>query len=172
MAQPPPAGCLGVILKLLGLRRGAAAGPDAVPRVMVSTRFVTPAEADFFRVLRAVVGDRAHVLAQVSLGRLLFFPGSNASNPGRARWWNKVAQRSVDFLLCDPATLKPLLAIELDEPSHERADRRARDAEVNALLAAAGLKALRLPTGRAYDTRQLAEAVMPHLPPRKAPDAR
>ena len=132
---------------------------------MVSTRFVTPAEADFFRVLRAVVGDRCHILAQVSLGRLLFFPGSNATNPGRARWWNKVCQRSIDFLLCDPATLKPLLAIELDEPSHEAPARQARDAEVNALLRAAGLAVLRIPTGRTYNTRDLAALLLPHIPP-------
>jgi hypothetical protein len=134
-----------------------------MPKVLLSNRFVTDAEADFFRVLRAVVGGRGHVLAQVSLGRLLYFPGSNATNPGRGHWWNKVAQRSVDFVVCDPSTLAPLLAIELDEPSHESPSRRRRDEEVNALLQAAGLPVLRIPTARNYNTRRLADEVLRHL---------
>ena len=165
MAQQPPAGCLAFILGLLGLRPKAAPAPAGMPQVMVSTRFVSGAEADFFRVLRAVVGDRGYVLAQVSLGRLLYFPGNNATNPGRLRWWNKVCQRSVDFLVCDPATLKPLLAIELDEPSHDAPKRQARDEEVHGLLKAAGLVALRVRTRRNYDTRVLADLVLPHLAP-------
>ena len=167
MAQQPPAGCLGFLLGLLGLRRKAAPAPAGMPQVMVSTKFVSGAEADFFRVLRAVVGDRGHVLAQVSLGRLLYFPGTNATNPGRARWWNKVCQKSIDFLVCEPATLKPVVAIELDEPSHDAPKRQARDEEVNALLKAAGLAALRVPTRRNYDTRVLADLVLPHLAARQ-----
>lgn len=169
MAQQPPAGCFGFLLGLLGLRRKSAPAGAGMPEVRVSTKFVSGAEADFFRVLRAVVGDRGHVLAQVSLGRLLYFPGTNATNPGRARWWNKVCQRSVDFLVCDPATLKPLVAIELDEPSHARPERQTRDQEVDAVLEAAGLVLLRVLTGRTYDTRKLSDIVLRHLPPERHP---
>jgi hypothetical protein len=79
---------------------------------MVNRFFVTDAEANFFRVLRAVVGQRGHILAQVPLGRLVFFPGNNQSNPGRSAWQNKVSQKSIDFVVCEPQTLRPLVAIE------------------------------------------------------------
>jgi very-short-patch-repair endonuclease len=99
----------------------------------------------------------------VSLKQLLFLPGSNRSNPGRAAWQNKINQRSLDFLVCDPATLNPLVAVELDEPTHARPERQTRDEEVEALLRAGGLPVLRVLTSRAYETRELEATLAPHL---------
>lgn len=162
-------GCLGFLFRLFpGLLAGeggeggdgAAAGAE-LPKVMVNNRFITNAEADFFRVLRAVVGERGHILAQVSLKQLLYFPGKG--DPGRQKWQNKMAQKSVDFIICDSNTLKPKVVIELDEPSHARPDRQARDDEVERILKAAGLPVVRVLTSRAYDTRELEAAVGPML---------
>ncbi len=126
-----PAGCLGF---LFGRRSNVDAAQDSLPKVMVNKFFVSNAEADFFRVLIRGVGANGHILAQVSLGRLLFLPGSNQSNPGRATWSNKIGRRSIDFVVCDPATLRPLVAIELDEPTHTRPERQTRDDEVEKIL--------------------------------------
>ena len=50
-------------------------GGPSLPKVMVSNRFVTSAEADFFRVLQRVVGPRGHVLAQAAItGRYTLNP--------------------------------------------------------------------------------------------------
>lgn len=46
MAQQPPAGCLGFLLGLLGLRPKAAHATSGTPQAMVSTKFVSGAEAD------------------------------------------------------------------------------------------------------------------------------
>ncbi len=134
-----------------------------MPRVQVNKYFVSNAEADFFRVLKRVVGDRGHVLSQVSLRQLLWFPGNEQTNQGRASWRNKVAAKSVDFLICDPATLRPKLVIELDEPSHSRPERQTRDEEVETILQAAGLPIVRVLTSRSYETRELEQAVGPYL---------
>lgn len=144
-------------------RRPAVNGKSAFPKVQVNRYFVSDAEANFFRVLEHVVGSRGHVLAQVSLRQLLWMPGNNKTNPGRAIWQNKVAARSIDFLICDPQTLRPRLVIELDEPSHARPDRQTRDEEVQAILRAAELPFLRVLTARMYHTRELAETVLPYL---------
>jgi hypothetical protein len=53
-------------------------------------RSVTEAEANFFRVLKAVVGHRGHVLAQVSLRQLLWFPPNQKDRAALQRWRNKV----------------------------------------------------------------------------------
>jgi very-short-patch-repair endonuclease len=113
--------------------------------------------------LKRVVGERGHVLAQVSLRQLLWMPGNNQSNPGRSRWQNKVAGKTLDFVVCDPATLRPRLVIELDEPSHARPERQTRDEEVETILRAAGMPCIRVLTGRTYDTRELADTILPHL---------
>jgi hypothetical protein len=149
-------GCLGEFLRLFGFADEIA---ETLPRVMVNKFFVSTAEADFFRVLVRVVGNRGHVLAQVSLNQLLYLPGNEQQNPGRGKWWNKMSRRSVDFVIADPATLRPLVAIELDEPSHAQPHRQTRDDEVEAMLDAAKLPYVRVITSRAYDTREIEAAI-------------
>jgi hypothetical protein len=157
-------GCLGFISKLFG-ENADKTTPQDLPKVQVTNRFVTPAEADFFRVLRHVIGNSGHILAQVSVGKLLYFPGNHRSTPGRQAWRNRVAQKTVDFVICDYSTLQPLLAIELDEPSHDAPDRQARDRQVESILKAAGLPLLRIATAKSYNTRELLNACGPYLMP-------
>jgi hypothetical protein len=102
-------------------------------------------------------------LAQVSLRQLLFFPGNNQSNPGRASWHGRVSQRTIDFVVCDPATLRPLVAIELDDPTHSRAGRQTRDDNVHAILEAAGLPLVGVLASRGYETRELEASLAPYL---------
>jgi len=158
-----PRGCLGVIFRLFGPGDTAAKGGEAFPQVRVNKYFVSDAEANFFRVLRKVVGDRGHALAQVSLRQLLWFPGNSRTNPGRQAWLNRVAGKSVDFLVCDPSTLRPKVVVELDEPSHANAERQARDEHVEDVLEAAGVPVVRVLTSRIYDTRELEYALREHL---------
>lgn len=47
-------------------------------------------------------------------------------------------------LLADPATFRPLLVIELDDPSHNRRDRQDRDDFFNQAINSAGLPCLRV----------------------------
>lgn len=160
-----PAGCLGFLHRIFAPPESTDVGPS-LPEVRANKYFVSDAEANFFRVLHRVVGDRGHVLAQASFRQLLWFPGNNRSNPGRQAWHNKVAAKTVDFVVCDLATLRPLVVIELDEPSHARPERQTRDEQVEAILEAAGVPLLRVLTSRAYDTRELDATVGPYLQPR------
>jgi hypothetical protein len=61
--------------------------------------------------------------------------------------------------------MRPLVAIELDEPSHDQPHRQARDAEVEQLLKLAGLPLVRLRTRYAYKTTELEAMLAPHLQP-------
>ena len=160
-------GCLGGWLSNLfgGQADSPAASIPRIAKVMISTKFVTKPEAEFFRLLREVVGPRGHVLAQVSLKQLLFFPNSSDRSL-RQTWVNKTCQKSVDFLICDPQKLQPLVAIELDEASHATPDRQTRDDDVEAILRAAGLPLVHVLTSPTYETRELEEWIGPHLPRR------
>ncbi len=79
------------------------------------------------------------------------------------RWRNKVGQKSVDFVVCEAGTLRPLVVIELDEPSHAKPERQTRDEDVEAILGAAKLPLLHVLTSRNYDTRELEAAIGPFL---------
>lgn len=66
-------------------------------------------------------------------------------------------------MLCDRGTLRPLVAIELDDRSHEAERRRARDLRLEDILAAAGLPLIRLPVRNAYQTAEIAAWIAPSI---------
>ena len=103
--------------------------PTSKLEVRVNTKFITAPERGFYLVLRHVVGDRAVVLMQVAMNQLLHVPRGEKGT-AQAGWRNRIAQKSVDFLLVDPRTFRPLVAIELDEPSHARPGQYDRGAPV------------------------------------------
>jgi very-short-patch-repair endonuclease len=58
--------------------------------------------------------------------------------------FNKITQKHVDFLICRNDDWTPMLAIELDDDSHERQAVKKRDMFVNALFASTGIPLLRI----------------------------
>jgi hypothetical protein len=157
-----PPSVVGFLRRLLADSEKAA--PE-LPKVMIDRYFVSDAECALFHTLRKVVADRAHILAQVSLQQLFYFPAarSEAQKSARGHWQNKVRAKSIDFLLCCPKTMKPLVAIEYDDRTHEKDARKTRDAEVERLFAAASLPLLRINCGRGDDVLSLQKALLPHL---------
>lgn len=164
MANNANPGCLGALFALLGLGR-AGSGPAGSERLPYRLRddFLSPAERSFFGVLSAVAGVRAVVCPKVRVGDLVFVP---RSEPRRAMGHrNRINQKHVDFVLCAPHTMKPLLVVELDDAkSHGRPDRAARDAFVDAVFEAAGLPVLHVPVQqRGYVPAELSARLDPLL---------
>lgn len=121
-----------------------------------SDHLLTAAERGFWGVLNEVVDGRYHVAWKVRMADLLSLP---AGTPDRQRHLNRVLAKHLDFVLCDPRSTEPLLAIELDDSSHEKTDRRRRDAFVDAALRDAGLPLLRIPVRRSYAAREIDELI-------------
>lgn len=123
--------------------------------------FLSPAELNFFEVLRTVVGNRAVLCTKVALGDVFWV---KKDDPSRFRiYTNKIDRKHVDFLLCDTTTMRPLVGIELDDKSHQRQDRQDRDAFVDQVFKAAGLPLLHVPVKRGYVAAELAAQIAPFL---------
>ncbi len=115
--------------------------------------FLTPAEHNFYLVLDKAVGDWALICPKVSLNDLFYV---KSSDHGQYRTYtNKIDRKHVDFVLCKPHSVRPILGIELDDKSHRRKDRQERDRFVEGVFAAAKLPLVRLSVRRAYDVRKL-----------------
>jgi very-short-patch-repair endonuclease len=128
----------------------------AKPPYQKRRSLLTAAEIRFYRVLQgAVVGDWP-IFAMVRLADLIQVKAKTA---GYQRWFNPIVAKHVDFVICDPETLEPRLAIELDDASHNSPKRIARDQLVNAALAAAGLPLLRVRAAKSYDAGDLRKQV-------------
>ncbi len=115
--------------------------------------FLSPAELNFYRVLQTAVADWATLFTKVNLADL-FYASVRDSGQNQA-YRNRINRKHLDFLLCDPNTLRPLLGVELDDNSHNRPDRQARDEFVDGVFAAAGLPLLHIPVSHSYPTNKL-----------------
>lgn len=123
--------------------------PEGLPYTKVPM-VLTAAEQTFYGVLLDAAGDRWTVLPKVRLSDVLDVPMGTPDRQG-----NRIDRKHLDFVLCSPADFAPLLAIELDDSSHDRSDRRRRDAFVDAALEAAGLPVLRISVRLVYDPSEL-----------------
>lgn len=143
-----------------------AAKPDkqaVVPQLPYALRddFLSPAEQSFALVLRGAVADHAMICPKVALGDLFF---AKTGDPRQNRIaTNRIDRKHVDFLICDPKTLRPVAGIELDDKSHQRPDRQERDEFVDAVFAAAKLPLLRVPVRQGYSAAELKLLLQPHL---------
>lgn len=121
-------------------------------------------------MLRTVVDGRMQICPKVGLGDL-FFAETGDRQKNRA-FTNRIDRKHVDFVLCDPQTLRPLVAVELDDRSHEREDRQKRDALVEGVFAAAGLPLVRVPVRSAYPPWELEAKLAPYLTRMAVPPVR
>ena len=138
---------------------------SSMPEYPYSIRdhFLSPAEHSFFMVLKTVVADSALISIKVGLGDLFY---AMSKEPSKYRiFTNKIDRKHVDFLLCDPKTVQPILAIELDDKSHQRSDRQARDEFVEKVFEVARLPLVRVPVKHAYSTSELQALLKPYLAP-------
>ncbi|HVT81710.1 MAG TPA: DUF2726 domain-containing protein [Phycisphaerae bacterium] len=114
-------------------------------------------EAAFYRVLVLAVGGEFVVMAKVRLGDVICARGGEWAE--RRQAWNRIWQKHVDFVLLDARDLRIRAVVELDDRSHDRADRRERDARVDAALRQAVVPTVHVPAAAGYGVAELAERV-------------
>ncbi|WP_072115068.1 DUF2726 domain-containing protein, partial [Shigella sonnei] len=90
-----------------------------------------------------------HIHCQVSLGRLINFPEQpEFSEEERKRFFAIYNGMAMDYVLVSKKNNKIVCVIELDDPSHERADRIIRDRWLDTIMTLA-----RVPFVRASVTK-------------------
>lgn len=117
---------------------------------------LTPTERKFFRVLLEAAAPELHVFAKVRLADVIRTERGLPRHVWR-RAFNRICNKHVDFVACDPETFQVLLVIELDDPSHDTDAARKKDRFKDDALAAAAIPILRVPTQRGYAVREIRE---------------
>lgn len=149
---------LGLLVALgSGLRPGKAA------LYQRRRHFLSAAERSFFGVLSQAAGDRATVLAKVRIADVIA-PRSGLKGADRQRAFNRISAKHFDFLLCDPATLEPLAAVELDDRSHRGKAAAKRDAIKDEACESAQLPLVRFTAKRGYALPEIKEQLAGVLP--------
>jgi hypothetical protein len=117
---------------------------------------VTKTELRFYRSLVKAAQDEFELFAMVRIADILQV---DPELPNKRKWLNSILAKHIDFVVCDQQTLKPLVCIELDDPSHTRPERVERDVFVNRAFASAGLPLLRIPTQNNYHAKELRDLI-------------
>lgn len=99
-------------------------------------KILTDAEQSFYQKLKELVADRYYIFPQIHLANLLTV---KAQGKNWKKLFNKVIQKSVDFVLVDKVTFETKLVIELDDHTHLRKNRVDRDSFVDSSLKSAGI---------------------------------
>ncbi|NVK31078.1 MAG: DUF2726 domain-containing protein [Gammaproteobacteria bacterium] len=140
--------------------------PDEYSKV---ASLLTPAERSYFGCLQQSVGSDFLVFAKVRIADVLE-PSKRLNSKQRHSAFLRISQKHFDFLLCDPKTLEPQLAIELDDRSHQKPKAQRRDQFVSQATTSANLKLLRVTAAKGYAIDQLrkdiydALGIAPKLP--------
>ena len=114
----------------------------------VKDDFLTDTERSFYHCLKLCVGDKAVICPKVGL-KDIFFIGKGVGKDFM-KYLSKINKKHVDFLLCDPSTMKPLCGIELDDISHTSKKSYERDLFVEKVYKDANFELIRLSSKYTY----------------------
>lgn len=129
------------------------------PRVYLSrvASLLTPAEQKFFEELDTAVDGRFVILSKVRIADLVEVASPNPA--ARQQIFRSISGKHVDFVLAEHGSLRPVAALELDDSSHQRKDRRKRDEFVDEVFRIAEIPLLRIRAAASYDVKELARAI-------------
>jgi hypothetical protein len=123
---------------------------------------LTPAEVSFNHALQIAINDRFNIHSKVRLADVL-----EVDNHGSKSEWqkafNQIKAKHLDFVLTDIKTSEILCAIELDDKSHKRKDRKERDEFLNDAMVSADIPLIRFDAKSSYDTVSIENAVSEKL---------
>ena len=100
---------------------------------------MTPTEVIFFNRLQQAVPELI-IFGQVQLSRIIM-PNDDTD---QGFWFNRICRMSVDYVLVDQDKQTVLLAIELDDWTHNTRRRQQQDEKKDKALLSAGIPILRI----------------------------
>lgn len=119
----------------------------------LTQRVFSPKEGYFYRDVRPIAERLGLIVfTKMRLADLLEVP---KNHPEFTKWFNHIKAKHIDFIFVDREYHIKLL-VEVDDPSHNRPDRQARDQEVDEMFRQQGLEVLHLRVwGRQYGADDL-----------------
>ena len=136
--------------------------PEILP-VKLRDPLLSATETKFYQVLHAVAGQRVVICPKMRLADLFRVQAGDPKHKQYANFYRQIAHRSVDFVLCERYTLKPMLAIELYDHALPKGQRKQRDAFIDKVFKAGKMPILHLVAQEQYNTKSLAHRIAPYL---------
>jgi len=116
-----------------------------------TTYLLTKSEFNFYKALKPVCDKYGFIICpKVGLKDFI----AVTSKKDYFKYFRKISQKHVDFLICDE-NLRPLIAIELDDSSHELKKARKNDEFKNELYRHMNFPLVRVKAARYYKYQDL-----------------
>lgn len=146
-------------------QKGGAVKESDAGRAYRAKDILTKNETSFYRELKKVA-DKEGLFICPKVGLKDIFEVTDKQN--YMSWFGKIAQKHVDFLLCDEL-LRPLYAIELDDNSHKK--RESSDNLKNVIFGSSSIPLIRVKAKMEYsesDLKPIKDAIYPSYPEGKS----
>lgn len=127
---------------------------EAEKRYEAKDAFITECEKKFFEAIRSVVGENYIVQPQINLASIV--------NKTTADKYRNELFRNIDFGVFDK-DYKLLVLIEINDPSHDREDRRNRDDKVKKICNEANIPLVTFWTKYGINDEYIKNRLSPYL---------
>ena len=127
--------------------------PTSQPRYVTRKSLLSRAEIAFHKVLLEAVPE-APIFPKVRVADVMDAAERYSGD------FLRISQKHFDWVLCNPVSFEPLIAIELDDSSHQWSDKQRKNDQVKDDAAReAGIVLPRFPWQREYDVVQIRERI-------------
>lgn len=124
--------------------------------------FLSASELSFYQTLGTFLENKVTICPKVAVKEIVFI--GNGVGKEYMKFFNYIAKKHVDFVLCDARTMQVMCAVELDDKSHQREARKQRDAFVDRVLATSQIPLFHIKTQSGYTREDLKEILNCFLP--------
>jgi hypothetical protein len=101
---------------------------------------LTPNEQNFYKILKPIADKYGLIVfTKIRLADLVTIPAGQ----NYIKWFNKIAQKHIDFILCKN-NFSVKIVFEIDDKSHDKPNRVQRDAFVDKVCETAKIKIVHL----------------------------
>ncbi|MGF1886360.1 DUF2726 domain-containing protein [Photobacterium profundum] len=122
----------------------------------------SPAERSFYGVLESVLTDNFVLLGKVRVADVIK-PKQGFSKKEWGSLFNKISRKHFDFVVCDKEYLTVICTVELNDSSHDNADRENRDKFLADAMYSAGVPLVFITAKRNYVASEVRSAIEPYL---------
>ncbi len=115
--------------------------------------FLSKAEKMFYDTLNTYYADKITVCPKVAVKEIVFV--GTGTGKEYMKYFNWIAKKHVDFVLCSSLTMDVLCAVELDDSSHAKADRQKRDVFIDKVFEVSQIPLIHVPFKSGYSKQDL-----------------
>ncbi|MGY0399905.1 MAG: DUF2726 domain-containing protein, partial [Ostreibacterium sp.] len=123
----------------------------------------TPAERAFLSALELAIADKAYIFAKVRVADILK-PQKGLSRSDWQVAFNKISSKHVDYVICSKDEVAILCVIELNDKSHDKKERRARDKFLARACGSASVPLYFIPVQRSYSSQEIKDLLSQYIP--------